>query len=83
MIFTSIPTSEGRKHLTRIIKEVDENGKIYIFTIHGQAKVAMVDLDLLEEFIENTEHCISEKELLEREKEKTISIDELKKQLNV
>lgn len=83
MQLTTIPTSEGRKNLLKIIKEVDENGKIYVFTIHGEAKVAMVDLDLLEEFIENTEHGLSEKELLKRSKEDTISLETLKKQLNV
>lgn len=83
MHFTSIPTSEGRKNLPKIIKEVDENGKIYVFTIHGKAKAAMVDFDLLEEFIENTEYGISEKEIRERANEKSISLAELKKELNV
>lgn len=83
MNFTTIPTSEGRKNLPKIIREVDENGKIYIFTIHGEAKAAMIDLDLFEEFVENTEFGISEKEIISRAKEKTISLDELKKKLNV
>ena len=83
MLLTTIPTSEGRKNLPKIIKEVDENGKIYVFTIHGEAKVAMVDLELLEEFIENTEYGISEKELRAREKEETISLEELKSQLKI
>lgn len=83
MNFTIIPTSEGRKNLPKIIREVDENGKIYIFTIHGEAKAAMIDLDLFEEFVENTEFGISEKEIISRAKEKTISLDELKKKLNV
>jgi len=83
MNFTTIPTSEGRKKLPQIIREVDENGKIYVFTIHGKAKVAMIDLDLLEEFIENTEYGISEKELGRRSKEDTISLETLKKQLDV
>ncbi len=83
MNFTTIKSSEGRKNLPRIIREVDEGGKIYVFTIHGVAKAAMVDFDLLEEFIENTEYGISEKEITKRAKEKTISLSVLKKQMNV
>ena len=83
MNFTTIKSSEGRKNLPKILREVDENGKIYVFTIHGVAKAAMVDFDLLEEFIENTEYGISEKEIAKRAEEETITIDELKKQLNV
>jgi predicted site-specific integrase-resolvase len=82
MNLTPIGLSEGRRTLPKLIREVDENGKIYVFTIHGKAKVAMVDLDLLEEFIENTEYGISEKELSERSKEDTISLDDLKEELN-
>ncbi|MFH1533772.1 MAG: type II toxin-antitoxin system Phd/YefM family antitoxin [Nitrospirota bacterium] len=82
MNFTTINSSEGRKNLPKIIREVDENGKIYVFTIHGEAKVAMIDLDLLEEFIENTEYGISEKEIIKRSKEKTISLKKLKEQIN-
>ncbi len=83
MNFTTITSSEGRKNLPKIIREVDENGKIYIFTIHGKAKVAMVDLEMFEEFIENTEYGISEKKMINREKEKTVSLNELKKITNV
>lgn len=83
MNLTHIAASEGRKILPQIIKEVDENGKIYVLTIHGKPKVAMVDLDLLEEFIENTEYGISEKEIIKRAEEKTISLAEIKKELNV
>ena len=78
-----IPTSEGRKTLPKIIREVDENGKIYVFTIHGEAKAAMVDVDLLQEFMENAEYGISEKEILARTKEETIGLEELKKNLNL
>lgn len=83
MNFKTIKSSEGRKNLPKIIREVDENGQIYVFTIHGVAKAAMVDFELLEEFIENTEYGISEKEILKRTKEKTISLKELKKQFDV
>lgn len=83
MNFITIPTSEGRKKLRKIICEVDESGTIYVFTIHGQAKAAMIDLDLLEEFIENTEYGISEKKIVAASKEDTISLDELKKMLDV
>ncbi len=83
MNFKTIKSSEGRKNLPKIIREVDENGQIYVFTVHGAAKVAMVDFALLEEFIENTEYGISEKEITKRSKEKTISLKELKKQFDV
>ena len=79
MIYQTISTSEGRKNLPKIIEDVDKHGKIYIFTIHGKAKVALVDLDLLNEFIENVEYGISESEIRRRAKEKTISLDQLKK----
>lgn len=83
MNFKTIKSSEGRKNLPKIIREVDENGQIYVFTVHGTAKVAMVDFALLEEFIENTEYGISQKEITKRSKEKTISLKELKKQFDV
>lgn len=83
MNFKIIKSSEGRKNLPKIIREVDENGQIYVFTVHGAAKVAMVDFALLEEFIENTEYGISEKEITKRSKEATISLKELKKQFDV
>ena len=83
MNYKTIPTSEGRKNLPKIIKEVDEQGNIYVITIHGKAKAALVDLDLLEEFIENTEYDISEKELKKRAKEDTVSLDKFKKKFNV
>ncbi len=83
MNFTTITSSEGRKNLPSIIQKVDETGNIFIFTIHGKPKTAMVDLDLLEEFIENTEYGISEKELIKRSKEKTISFEEFKRKFNV
>ena len=83
MIFTTISTSEGRKKLPQIIKEVDQQGKIYIFTTHGKAKVAIVDMELFNEFIENTEYGISAKEIVKRTREKTISLQELKSRLNL
>ena len=83
MRYTTIPTSKGRKDLPRIIREVDEEGLIYVFTIHGKAKAALIDLDLLEEFIENTEFGISNKEILRRSQEETISLEELKKKINL
>ncbi|MBI2634415.1 type II toxin-antitoxin system Phd/YefM family antitoxin [Candidatus Peregrinibacteria bacterium] len=83
MNFTTITSSEGRKNFPKIINEVDEQGKIYVVTVHGKTKVAIIDLDLLEEWIENTEYGISEKELLKRLKEKRIGFEELKTKFNV
>jgi len=83
MNFTAIKTSEARKTLPKMIREVDENGKIYVFTVHGESKAAMIDLDLLEELIENTEYGISANELIKRSNEETLSLADFKKQLNV
>ncbi len=83
MHYKTINSSEGRKNFPRILKEVDENGQIYVVTIHGHAKAAIVDYDLLEEFIENAEYGISQKEILKRAKENTISLAEFKKSLDV
>lgn len=83
MKFTYIPSSEGRKKLPEILKDVDDTGAVYVITIHGKSKAAIVDLDLLEEFIENAEYGISARELLKRSKEKTISLKEFKKEFNV
>lgn len=83
MRYTIVATSEGRKDLPKIIREVDEKGNIYVFTIHGKPKAAMVDFALLDEFIENAEFGISEKEILKRSKETTISFQEFKKKFDV
>lgn len=83
MHYKSIPASQGRNELSTLIRQVDETGDIIVFTVHGKAKVAMIDLDLLEEFIENVEFGISEKEILKRSKEETISLDKLRKQFDV
>ncbi len=69
MHFETIKSSDGRKN--------------YVFTVHGVGKAAMVDLELLEELIENTDYGISSKEILKRSKEETISLEELKKEMNV
>lgn len=83
MYYSTISTSEGRKNLPKLIREVDESGCVYVFTIHGKAKAAMIDLGLFEQFIENVEYGISEKELLKRSKEPRIDLEEFKKKFNV
>lgn len=83
MIFKTIKSSEARKQLPKIMQEVDEQGKVYVFTVHGVAKTAMVDFELLSQFIENAEYGISEKEIVRRSKEETISLAEFKKQFDV
>lgn len=83
MHYKSISASEGRKNLATLIRQVDESGDIVVFTIHGKAKVAMIDIDLLDEFIENMEFGLSSNEIKNRSKEKTISFEQVKKQFNV
>jgi hypothetical protein len=41
----------------------------------------MINVNLIQEFTENDKYGISEKEILARTKEKTISLEELKKKL--
>lgn len=83
MRYTTIPASEGRSNLARIIRTVDETGNIVVFTVHGKARAALVDMDLLDEFIENGEYGISERELVKRSGEKRVSLATLKRKLNV
>lgn len=83
MFFNTVAVSEARKNLPKIIKEIDQKGKIFVLTTHGSAKVALIDLNLLEEFLENREFGITEEEILARSKEKTISLKELKKNFDV
>jgi PHD/YefM family antitoxin component YafN of YafNO toxin-antitoxin module len=80
-----IPSSEGRKNLAKIIKEVADQEKIYILTTNGHAKVAMINWEILEEMIENEEYGITSKELLERSKdlEGAISEEEFRKEFNL
>jgi len=83
MNYKIVKASEGRKKLSKILKEINENGQPYIFTIHGEPKAVMVDLAQFEDFIENAEYGISEKEILNRSKEDTISLEDLKRNLDV
>ena len=83
MKFTTIPSSEGRKNLSSLIHEVDETGNVYIFSVHGESKAALVDVDLLEEFVENAEYGISAHEIVKRSQEGTVSLEDLKKEFNV
>jgi len=83
MNYKIVKSSEGRKNLPKILKEIDEHGHSYIFTVHGVPKAVMVDLALFEEFIENTEYGISEAEILARSNEETISFEDLKQEFNV
>ena len=75
----SATMSSTREALYRLYEE----GKIIVLTTHGKPRVAMVDIDLLEEFVENTEYGISKKEIHKRAKEKTVSLSELKQMFNV
>lgn len=83
MNYKIIPSSQGRSSLPQIIKEVDEQGSVYVLTVRGVGKVAVVNLDLFQEFIENAEYGISEKELVSRASEDTMTLEELKSALNV
>jgi len=83
MDYKDISLTDGRKCLPQIIKEVEELGRVYVFTVHGKRKVAMVDFDLLAEFVENLEFGVSAKELNRRTKEERMSLDQLKNALNV
>lgn len=83
MKFKYVTSSQGRKKFSDFLRIVDENGDIIVFTTHGKAKAALVDIELLEEFIENVEYGMSEKDILSRLDEKTVSLDELKKELDV
>lgn len=78
-----VSTSAARKNLPHLISQVDELGKIVVLTVHGKKKIALIDIDLLEQFIENSAFGISEKELLKRSREKRVSMEYLKKSLNV
>lgn len=83
MQFQTITSSEGRANFPELLNAVDEKGNIVIITVHGKAKAALIDVDLLNEYIENKEYGISASELKKRMKEPTIGYDELKALFNV
>lgn len=78
-----ISSSEARKNFPSIIKKVDQTGTPYIVTINGEKMAAIVDIDLFEQFVENTEFGISEGEIIKRSEEETISLENFKSSLNV
>ena len=78
-----VNSADVRKNLSSLVKNIDDTGSIVVITIHGKPKAGMVDIDLLEQFVENAEFGISESELVERSNEKSILWDEFKKKFDV
>ncbi len=83
MLTDIINSSEARKNLPYILKKVDQTGVPYIVTINGQEKVAIIDIDLFKQFVENVEFGISDAEIIKRSNEDTISLEDFKISLNV
>lgn len=75
MNFQIVPFSEGRSKLTTLRKQVVDNGEIVVLTVNGKAEVALIDFELLQEFLENAEFGISLAELKRRANEDTVGVD--------
>jgi PHD/YefM family antitoxin component YafN of YafNO toxin-antitoxin module len=78
MKWETVTLSEGRKNLSSIVEKIHGTGNIYVFTVHGDKKVAMLDAELIEEFMEHHEYGTTPKKLIDRSNEENYPISDLK-----